>query len=179
MNMIRRIKLFMKQLLQGIVTITELRKNGAKIGNNVEIWTSKIDKGHAFLLEIGDNVAISDARILLHDASTKIFLGYSKVGKVVIGNNVFIGADAIILPGVHIGNQVVVGAGSVVTKDIPDNCIVVGNPARVIGNTSDFVERNRILLNTRPKYDTYWPNKTREEKERMKRELNDTIGFDI
>lgn len=169
----------MKHLLQGTVTTTELRKYGAVIGNNVEIWTSKIDKGHAFLLEIGDNVTISDARILLHDASTQIFLGYSKVGKVVIGNNVFIGADAIILPGVNIGNQVVVGAGSVVTKDIPDNCVVVGNPAHVIGSTSDFIEKNKILLNTRPKYDTYWPNKTKEEKEQMKQELKDSIGFDI
>lgn len=73
------------------------------------IWSNKIDKGHAFLLEIGDRVTISDARILLHDASTKRFLGYSRVGKVVIGNDVFIGADAIILPGVTIGNNVVMG----------------------------------------------------------------------
>lgn len=49
-----------------------------------------------------------------------------------VGDDCFIGTRVIIMPGVHIGNQVVVGAGSVVTKDVPDNCIVAGNPARVL-----------------------------------------------
>jgi acetyltransferase-like isoleucine patch superfamily enzyme len=49
-----------------------------------------------------------------------------------IGSNVWIGANAIILPGVTIGNHVVIGAGSVVTKSIPDNKVAVGNPARII-----------------------------------------------
>jgi hypothetical protein len=49
-----------------------------------------------------------------------------------IGDNCFIGARAIIMPGVTVGNEVVVGAGAVVTKDVPNNCIVVGNPARII-----------------------------------------------
>ena len=49
-----------------------------------------------------------------------------------IGDNCCIGARAIIMPGVTVGNEVVVGAGAVVTKDVPNNCIVVGNPARII-----------------------------------------------
>ena len=49
-----------------------------------------------------------------------------------IGNNVFIGMKSTILKGVHIGNNVIVGAGSVVVKDVPDNCIVAGNPAKII-----------------------------------------------
>lgn len=49
-----------------------------------------------------------------------------------IGNNVWIGGGAIIMPGVTIGNNVVIGAGSVVTKDIPDNVIAYGNPCRVV-----------------------------------------------
>ena len=163
----------------GGVTVDELRKLGAKVGEDVQIWTDKIDKGHAFLLEIGDRVTISDARILLHDASTKRFIGYSKVGRVVIGNDVFIGADSVILPGVTIGSNVVVGAATVVTKDIPDNCVVVGNPGRIISSTKDFVEKNREFLKTRPVFTTYWVEKTEDEKIEMIEQLNRTNGFDI
>ena len=54
------------------------------------------------------------------------------VGEIHIGNNVVIGSDSIILYGKTIGNNVIVAAGSVVTKDIPANCVAVGNPCRVI-----------------------------------------------
>lgn len=179
MKVIRKIKLKIKNIIRGGVTVDELRKLGAKIGEDVEIWTDKIDKGHAFLLEIGDRVTISDARILLHDGSTKRFIGYSKVGRVVIGNDVFIGADAIILPGVTIGSNVIVGAATVVTKDIPDNCVVVGNPGRIIGSTVEFVERNRGIMKTSPVFTTYWADKDAEEKESMRAILKDSIGFDV
>lgn len=176
--MIRKIKLKIKKILRGGVTVEELRKYGATIGDDVEIWTDKIDKGHAFLLEIGNRVTISDARILLHDASTKRFIGYSRVGKVVIGSDVFIGADAIILPGVTIGNSVVVGAGAVVTSNIPSDSVVIGVPARVIGSCVDFVKRNETLLKQKPKYDTHWSQKSIEEKKKMQSELIDQLGYD-
>ena len=56
-------------------------------------------------------------------------------------NNVFIGCNSIIMGGVRIGNNVVIGAGSVVTKDIPDNSVVVGNPAKVIKTFDEFIEK--------------------------------------
>ena len=49
-----------------------------------------------------------------------------------IGDNVYIGASAVVIDGVHIGNNVIVGAGSIVVKDVPDNCVVAGNPAKII-----------------------------------------------
>ncbi|MBF1445483.1 MAG: sugar O-acetyltransferase, partial [Prevotella nigrescens] len=49
-----------------------------------------------------------------------------------VGNNVWIGGNVVVLPGVTIGNNVTIGAGSVVTKDIPDNVVAVGNPCKVI-----------------------------------------------
>jgi len=57
--------------------------------------------------------------------------------EVVIGNDVWIGGNSVICPGVHIGNGCVIGAGSVVTKDIPDNTIAAGNPCKVIRSITD------------------------------------------
>ena len=167
------------KLLKGIPSIKDLKKRGAEIGENVEIWSTKIDKKHAYLLKIGNNVTISDARILLHDASTKREIGYSKVGKVIIGNNVFIGADTIILPGVRIGNNVIVGAESVVTKNIPDNYVIAGNPAKMICSTEEYITKYKEKMKTSPVYNTYCSKKSKKEKEKMKKDLETKNGFDL
>ena len=120
MRMMSRIKRFLLQKIRGAaLTNEQLRKRGLIIGNNTDIFTSLIDYEHGYLISIGDNVTLaSDVRLLTHDASTKKLLGYSKIGRISIGNNVFIGSQTIVLPNVKIGNNVVIGAGSVVTKDI-------------------------------------------------------------
>lgn len=59
-------------------------------------------------------------------------LGHTETGKPTIGDNVSLGANVTIIGGIHIGDNVTVGAGSVIVKDIPSNCVVVGNPARII-----------------------------------------------
>ena len=59
-------------------------------------------------------------------------LGATEKGRPVIGNNVNLGATVTIIGNIRIGNNVIIGAGSVVVKDVPDNCVVAGNPARVI-----------------------------------------------
>lgn len=82
---------------------------------------------HAF---IGPNVSIYTACHPLE--ATMRNTGVEWAEPVIIGDNVWIGGSTTILPGVTIGNNVVIGAGSVVTKDIPDNAVAVGNPARVI-----------------------------------------------
>lgn len=70
-----------------------LRSRGVKIGENVDILNSLIDGCHGFLISIGNNVTITGARLLAHDGSTKKFLGYSKVGRIDIGNDVFVGQE--------------------------------------------------------------------------------------
>lgn len=160
-------------------SIEFLRSRGVKIGENVHILNSLIDYGHGFLVSIGNNVTLTGVRILAHDASTQIPLGVSKVGRVIIGNNVFVGQGSIILPNTHIGNRVIIGAGSVVSKDIPDNCVAAGNPARVIESYDAFVERHKRQMETRPVYHTIWSEKTEEEKEQMRNELLDGIGYDL
>ena len=90
-------------------------------------------------LVVGKNINIEKG---VHDASTKIVLGYSKIGKVIIGDNVFIGAKSIVLPNVKIGNNVVIGAGTIVSKDIPDNSVVVGNPGKKIMDIETFKNKH-------------------------------------
>lgn len=159
-------------------TVEDLRERGVKIGENVHIYASKIDGGHGFLVEIGNNVTITHASILTHDASTKKFLGYSKVGKVKIGNDVFIGCGSIILPGVTIGNNVIIGAGGVIRSDVPDNSVVIGNPAQIICSVDEYIGKNREKMKKVPVYETYWRDKTEEEKKQMIEELDHSIGFD-
>ena len=160
-------------------SVEYLRSRGVQIGENVHILNSQIDFGHGFLISIGNNVTLTGVRVLAHDASTQIPLGVSKVGRVVIGDNVFVGQGAIILPNTHIGNHVVVGAGAVVSKDIPDNSIAVGNPIQIVGTYDDFVARHKKQMEDRPVYHTLWSEKTWEEKEQMRRDLLDGIGYDL
>lgn len=157
-----------------------LSGKGVVMGENCHIY-GIVDHGHEFLVTMGDNVTLaSGSRLLTHDGSTKKILGYSKVGRIDIGSDVFIGAGAVVLPNVKIGNRVVVGAGSVIAKDIPDNSVVVGNPAKVIGTYDAFVEKNKALFEKSPVYKTHYSKKTDTEKQEMRDTLKDTgFGFDI
>ena len=158
----------------------ELIAYGIEMGENCHVLTSKIDIHHGFLISMGNNVTISDARLLTHDGSTKKFLGYSRVGRIKIGSNVFIGAGAIILPGIEIGDNVIVGAGAVVTKDIPDDSLVVGNPARIIKTVTDYVEENKKRMMNENVWNTHYSNKSQKEKDEMRKILsNGDIGYDL
>lgn len=103
------------------------------IGNNVSINDGAYVNGLGGVC-IGDNVAISASSIIVSTSLNpdKLFDKIHVIKPISIGNNVQIGAGAIILPGISIGNNVMVGAGSVVTKDIESNCVVAGNPAKVL-----------------------------------------------
>jgi len=111
-----------------------------KIGNNTHILDFTLISGVGGV-EIGDNIAISSGvKIYSHSNDykdkDKLIVEQVKKGKISIGNNVLIGANVVILPGIKIGDNTVVGAGAVVTKDIPKNSVAVGTPARVIKKTN-------------------------------------------
>lgn len=99
-----------------------------------------------WIIALGNNVHITDGvKFITHDGGTLLFreqvsdLEITKPIK--IGNDVYIGNDVIILPGVTIGSKVIIGAGAVVSKDIPDNSVAVGVPARVIKTTDEYFEK--------------------------------------
>lgn len=92
----------------------------------------------------------SNVRILAHDASTGKAGAHTKIGIVRIGNNVFIGADSIVLCNTRIGDNVIIGAGSVVTHDVPSNSIYAGNPARFVCSFDEFQEKHLKNLETKP-----------------------------
>jgi maltose O-acetyltransferase len=131
-----------------------LRRRGLVVGKNFDMLEGvQIDWSHCWRITIGDDVTLAPSvRILAHDASTKAYLGYTRIGKVTIGNRVFIGANSIVLPGVDIGDDVIIGAGSIVTHDIPDNTVAAGNPARPLGHTDEYIERRRREMAETPNF---------------------------
>jgi galactoside O-acetyltransferase len=90
------------------------------------------------IIEIGSNSLIGPAVIMrssnhiFSDSSLLIGSQGHESGKITIGENVWIGANAVILPNVSIGNNSIIGAGSVVTKNIPSNVVAAGVPAKVV-----------------------------------------------
>lgn len=128
--------------------IGKLYKRGLKVGKNFHRMGGVIiDPSHCYHITIGDNVTLAPrVHILAHDASTCMFIGKTRAANVTIGDNVFVGAGSIILPGVHIGNRVIIGAGSIVTKDIPNNSVAVGNPAKVICPIDDYLEKEKAKI---------------------------------
>lgn len=123
--------------------IAELRSTGMIIGENVGLVNVTLDSLFPFLIEIGSDALITHATILAHDAAPVVFGAETRVGKVKIGNRVFIGAGAVILPGVDIGDGSIVGANAVVSRNVPAGSIVAGNPARVLGTVDAWLARKR------------------------------------
>jgi len=168
--------------LRGEYTTEKLISMGMRVGRNFgRLHGVILDPSHCWLIEIGDDVTVAPrVHILCHDASTKGFLGYTKIGKVKIGNNVFIGAESVILPGVTVGNRVIVGANSTVTKDIPDGMVVAGNPAKIICTTDTYLKKQEERMKVAPVYDVDYTLRgklTPEKKRQMIEELENGIGY--
>lgn len=119
-------------------------------GKNIEVGKNFFANYNCTILDvakvkIGDNcqmapnVAIYTAGHPIHPDTRNSLYEYGK--PVTIGDNVWIGGNTVICPGVQVGSNVVIGAGSVVTKDLPDWCIAAGNPCRVIRKITDADKR--------------------------------------
>ena len=168
--------------LRGEYTTEKLISMGMKVGKNFGRLNGVIlDPSHCWLIEIGDDVTLAPrVHILCHDASTKTFMNYTKIGNVTIGNRVFIGAESVILPGVTIGNDVVIGANSTVTHNIPSNSVAVGSPARVICTLEEYIQKEKERMKSAPVYDdsyTLRKDIPMELRLKQKEELDGKIGY--
>lgn len=134
---------------------------------NVKNQHTMIDGLIPQAVKIGDNfTSAPNSIILAHDASTHIHTKKHRVEETVIGDNVFLGAGAIILPGVNVGNGAIIGAGAIVTKDVAANTIVAGNPARFICNVDQYIEKcqnNNTLFDTPESFDSFYRNELNDD----------------
>ena len=170
--------------IRGEYTTEKLITMGLTVGDNfTRMKGSILDPSHCWLIEIGDNVTMApNVHVLCHDASTKLILGYTKIGRVNIGNNVFIGAGTIILPGVDIGDNVIVGANSTVTHSIESGIVVAGNPAKMICTTQKYIDKEKNRMSHTEVYGkeyTISGGITYEKKIYQKEKLKGKVGYVI
>lgn len=127
-----------------------LRKEGADIGEDVHLFggirSNKIDALNSHLLKIGSHVNMVSVRILTHDYAWSVIkrkhgLIFGNQRPVTIGDNVFIGADTVILGGTVIGDNVIIGANSVVSGIIESNNVYAGNPARKLMSLDEYKDK--------------------------------------
>jgi len=136
--------------------IRYLRKLGVKIGDRCRVRTMSFST-EPYLIEIGNHTAVAaGSQFITHDGATWVFEddveGGGIFGKIVVGNNVFIGINCILLSNTTIGDNCIVGAGSVVRGHFPENSVIAGNPAQIISKTGIqrmLSKQNAGLLKTK------------------------------
>lgn len=148
--MLKRLGTRVKKIWYG--NIDYYRRQGMTIGENCSIIGSVEFGSEPYLISIGNNVRISSGvTFVTHDGGVHVIRNLynlpniDKFGQIKIGNNVFIGTKTIIMPNVNIGNNVIVGSGSIVTKDIKDNSVVCGTPAKILYDIETYFNKNRDL----------------------------------
>jgi len=127
--------------------LEKLMGQGLKVGKNVYIMEEvEFDLGYPHLIEIGDNCRIAKGvRFLSHDATTFRDLGVTRLAQVKILEGTWIGERVIILPGVTLGPRALIAAGSVVNRDIGEDKVAAGNPARPYGSFSELLNKYRDM----------------------------------
>lgn len=147
------------------VSLEGYRRLGVVVGENSILLNCRVSRSvSGDLFVVGRNCVLTNCVLLGHDASAAVFIDELRSSSavydrrrsckrpVVIGNNVFVGFGAIVLPGVVIGDNCVVGAGSVVTRDVAPGTVVAGNPAVAVCSVDDFIAKQRARLAEHPEW---------------------------
>ena len=144
--MLNKLRNRLRKILHFFYSAEKLaRINGVNLGTgnfiNSNFWSTE-----PYLITVGNNCQITKGvKIFTHGGSMAARVKYpnfDSFGKVVIGDNVYLGTNTLIMPGVKIGNNVMVAAGSVVTNSVPSHVVIGGNPARIICTVDQYIERN-------------------------------------
>lgn len=138
------------------------RHIGVNIGENNLIgkkhWSSE-----PYLITVGSHCQLTDCKIFTHgggNAVRRFHPDFDCFGKVKIGDFVYIGTNALIMPGVTIGDNTLIAAGSIVTKSIPAGVVAAGNPAKILCTVEEYYERNK-------KWDLHSKGMPGEDKKQM------------
>jgi len=120
-----------------------IRRMGITLGANCRVYTplANLDNIAPQLIRIGDNCCLSRRAVILTHDFSRFGFDRPETKPVTLGNNVFVGKNAIILPGVSIGDNCVVGAGAVVTRDVAANTVCAGNPAAPICTYDEYLRK--------------------------------------
>lgn len=184
MNMAKRI---VRQIKNGGHTNSQREdrlSRGLKVGENTYIYSWEgIDANWPWLISIGSGVTVSaGVQILAHDASPTKAGCRAKLGRVIIGDNVFVGARSVILCNVTVGDNVIIGAGSVVSHNCESGYVYAGNPAKKICTMEEYRMKHEKMQNDRPDLSVIrrwddWSSASDEEKQRMIDLLSDGCGY--
>ena len=152
-----------------VLNFFETQKESDKVEKKVLYKIGKVNMHNSYVddlipqaVSIGENfVASFNSMIIAHDASLFNHTKKHRIEEVVIGDNVFLGAGAIILPGVTVGDGAIIGAGSIVTKDIKPFTVVAGNPAKYMCTVDEYIkkcESKDVLFDTPDSFQKYYTN---------------------
>ena len=152
------LELIYKKIMPQKKYIPWLRKKGVKIGADCEIYKSAYFGSEPYLITIGNHVRInSGVQFITHDGGMWVlrslftdFNDADKFGAIHIGNNVHVGTNSMIMPGVTIGDNVIIAAGAVVTHNVPSSTVWGGIPAKHIETIEEYANKNKQkIVNTK------------------------------
>lgn len=131
----------------------QARYEGVIMGSH-NLIASRFWSTEPYLIKIGNNCQLTEGTKIYTHGGAQVardkYPDFDVFGKVVLGDRVYVGSDAKIMPGVIIGDNVLIAAGSVVTKSIPSNVVVAGNPAKYVCSIDEYIEKN-MAYNTNTK----------------------------